>query len=163
MGTRFLRSVASEVDVETVFAVLSGEHWADQKARYLGDGSRLLRREVTPEGGVTLVMSRELPSGVPAFLQRFLPADRRVTTTDVWGPLQDGARRGTWKAEIAGAPAKLSGTMRIDPTPEGNQHTIEGEVKVSVPLIGGKTESFIAEQVVRLADAEAEVVRKILS
>jgi len=162
MGRRFSRSIDSEVDVETVFAVLTGEDWADVKATHLGDGSRTVRREVTPDGGVTLVMSRELPAGVPGFLHRFLPSDGRVITTDVWGPSEGGARWGTWTADIPGAPAKLGGTMRIEPTPGGNRHTIDGEVKVSIPLIGGKTESFIAEQIVRLADTEAEVVRKVL-
>jgi hypothetical protein len=162
VGKRFSHSVDSDVDVEALFAVLTGADWADRKAEHLGDGSRTVRREVAPNGGVTLVLSRELPAGVPGFLQRFLPSDRRVTTTDVWGPPQEGTRSGTWTAVLGGAPAKLGGTMRIEPTAAGNRHTIDGEVKVGVPVIGGKAESFIAEQIVRLADAEAELVRKVL-
>ncbi len=162
MGKRFSRTADSDADVETVFAILSGEDWADHKAEHLGDGSLLVSREVHADGGVTLVLSRKLPDGVPGFLHRFLPADRRVITTDVWGPSVDGCRRGTWAAHIAGAPAKLGGTMRLEPVGAGNCHTIDGEVKVPVPIIGGKTESFIAEQIVRLAEAEAAVVRKIL-
>jgi hypothetical protein len=162
MGRRFSRSIDSDVEVETVFAVLTGEDWAAQKAAHLGDDSRAVRREVATDGGVTLVMSRRLPAGIPGYLQRFLPPDQRVTTTDVWGPSEGGARRGTWTAEIAGAPARLGGTMRIEPTDQGNRHTIDGEVKVGVPLIGGKAEALIAEQIVRLADAEAALVRSVL-
>jgi len=36
MGRRFSRSIDSGVDVETVFAVLTGEDWADVKATHLG-------------------------------------------------------------------------------------------------------------------------------
>jgi hypothetical protein len=163
VGKRFSRVVESDADVETVFGVLSGEQWAAQRAEHLHDDSRLLDREVRPDGGVVLVISRALPAGIPGFLQKFLPSNPRATTTDVWQPAVDGVRRAVWSAEITGAPATLHGTMTIEPTALGNRHTIEGEVKVSVPLIGGKAESYIAEKVGQLADAEARVVRTVLS
>ena len=162
MPRSFSRAVESEVDVETVFGVLSGPEWATQRGVALGDDSRLISRVETPEGGVTLVISRALPSGIPGFLQKLLPSEPRATSTDVWGAAVNGVRRATWSAEISGTPAALRGTMTIEPTATGNRHTIEGEVRVSIPLIGGRAESYIAEQVGRLADAEAIVVRDVL-
>jgi hypothetical protein len=162
MGKRFSSSFDSEVPVEDLFAVLSGEDWAATKAAHLGDDSRVLSHEVGADGSVKVVMSRRLPDGVPGVLQKFLPADQRVTTTDSWGPEQGSARHGTWSAHIDGAPATLGGTMRIEPLAHGNRYTIEGEVKVSVPLIGGKAEAFIAEQIVRLAQKERDVVEKVI-
>lgn len=160
----FRRVVESDADVETVFGVLSGEKWAAQRAAALGDDSRLESRTETAGGGVTLVISRALPAGVPGFLQKFLPADPRAITTDVWGPAVDGVRRATWTAAITGTPASLKGTMTIEPLPGGgNRHTISGEVRVSVPLVGGKAESYIAEKVAHLADLEAGVVRDVLA
>jgi hypothetical protein len=41
--------------------------------------------------------------------------------------------------------------MRLEPTAGGSRYTIEGDVKVAVPLIGGKAERFIAEMVTKLA------------
>lgn len=163
MGKRFSSSFDAPADVETLYGVLTAPDWAATKSARLGDDSKVVRREVAGGGAVTMVVSRRLPAGVPGFLQRFLPSDQRVTTTDVWGPLVDGDRRGTWSADIAGAPAKLGGQMWIAPSDGGSRYTIEGEVTVSVPLIGGKAESFIAEQVVKLAGTEAEVVRQVLS
>lgn len=163
MARRFSRVVESDADVETVFGVLAGREWAAQRAEHLHDDSRLLSYDERPDGGVTLVISRALPSGIPGFLQKFLPADPRATTTDVWGPSVDGVRRATWTAEITGAPATLRGTMTIEPTATGNRHTIEGEVKVPVPLVGGKAEAYIAEKVGQLADLEAGVVRAVLA
>ena len=162
MGKRFSSSFDSPVDVERLYGVLTAPDWAATKSARLGDDSTVVRRDVSGGGSVTLVVSRRLPAGVPGFLQRFLPSDGRVTTHDVWAPLADGVRRGTWSADIAGAPAKLGGAMRIESIAGGSRYTIDGEVRVSVPLIGGKAESFIAEQVVKLADAEADVVRQVL-
>jgi hypothetical protein len=149
-------------DVETVFRVLSDESWARRKDDALRDGSRVVRREETPDGGVTLVVSRELPAGVPRFLERFLPEDGRVTQTDAWGPADGGARHGTWQVHIPGAPARLGGTMRLEPTAGGSRYTIDGEVAVTVPVIGGRAEGFIAGMVEKLAAKEAGVLRDAL-
>jgi hypothetical protein len=163
VGKRFSSTFDSDASVEELYAVLTGPEWAATKAAHLNDDSTVVRRDVAAGEAVTLVVSRRLPDGVPGFLQRFLPSDRRVTTSDTWGPAEGGERRATWKAEIAGAPARMGGTMRIEPLPTGSRYTIDGEVKVPVPIVGGKAESFIAEQVVRLAEAEAAVVEKVLA
>ncbi len=163
MGKRFSLNVDSEVDVEAVYAVLSGPDWARQRGAALGDDSELLSRVVTTDGGVTLVITRAVPAGGPGFLQRLLPSNPRATTTDIWAPSVDGVRRATWSAVLAGAPASLRGTMTLEPTPTGNRYTIDGEVRVPVPLIGGKAESFLADQLARLAAAEARVVHQVLN
>ena len=100
--------------METVFAALSSEGWAHRKAEVLSDGSQVVKREEKPDGGVLLVVSRELPDGVPGFLEKFLPRDGRANQTDDWGPARpDGSRHGTWAAEIPGAPADVRCTMRL--------------------------------------------------
>jgi hypothetical protein len=146
-------------DVDTVFGVLTSEQWVATKAERFRDGALLKEHLRRPDGGVRLAVSRELPGGVPGFLERFLPKDGRVVETFDWEPAAgDGTRRGTWKADIPGAPAKLGGTMRLEPTPGGSRYTIEGDVKVAVPLIGGKAERFIAEMVTKLAAKEHELL-----
>ena len=150
-------------DVERVHGVLAGPGWADRRAAALGDGSRVVERQERADGGVRLVMSRELPAGGPGFLQRFLPPDRRVVQTDDWGPPQDGGRRGTWQVAIPGVPARLEGTMALEPTATGSRHVVDGTITVPVPLVGGKAEAFIAEMVDKLGAREAEVLREALS
>ena len=149
----------SDHGVDEVFATLSSPEWVATKAQRFGDGALVKQHEPRPDGGVLLAVSRELPGGVPGFLERFLPKDGRVVETFEWAPSAgDGTRRGTWKADIPGAPARLGGTMRLEPTATGSRYTIEGDVKVSVPLIGGKAEGFIAEMVKKLAAKEHELL-----
>ena len=148
--------------VEEVFGMLTSSEWAELKAQRLKDGTQLVRREEAPDGGVLFEVTRELPAGVPGFLERFLPRDGRVRQTDVWGPARDGERHGTWSVDLPGAPAKLGGTMRLEPLGTGSRYTIEGDVKVGVPVIGGKAESFIGDMVVKLAGKEAELLKDAL-
>jgi hypothetical protein len=112
---------------------------------------------------VLLEVSRELPEGVPSFLSSFLPRDGRARQTDDWAAAEGGVRRGRWTAEIPGAPAAVGGTMRLEPSGTGTTYVIEGTVKVSVPIIGGKAERFLAGMVERLTEKEAEVLRGMVT
>ena len=164
MSTPLKAVYTNDADVEKVFAALSSEDWAHRKAAELRDGSQVVSRTEKPDGGVRLVVSRELPDGVPGFLEKFLPKEGRANQTDDWGPARpDGSRHGTWEAEIPGAPATVGGTMRLEPEGAQTRYTIEGEVKVRVPVIGGKAEKFLAGMVVRLTEKEAEVLRGMVS
>ena len=162
MSTHVKSTFESTGDVETVFGILTAESWAARKAEQLRDGSKVVRREQKPDGGLVFVVSRELPGGVPGFLERFLPKDGRVVQTDEWGPEQGGARRGTWRVDIPGAPAKLGGSMVLETVATGSRYTIEGDVSVSVPLIGGRAERFIAEMVTKLAAKENDLLQATL-
>jgi len=162
MSTRVETSHQVSGGVEEVFAILTSPAWPARKAADFGDGSAVVERAVHPDGGVRLVVSRELPSGVPGFLERFLPADRRVVQTDEWGPAAGGERQGRWSVSLPGAPASMGGTMRLEPIAAGCRYAIEGEVTVRVPLIGGKAERFIGEMVVKLADKEADLLSRSL-
>jgi len=150
-------------DVETAYAAISGEGWAKAKAARFDDGSEVVRREEGPAGAVTMVVSRKLPDGIPGFLQKFLPSDGRVTQTDAWGAAADGVRSGTWKAETPGSPAKIDGTMRLEPNGTGCRYVVEGNVKVSIPVVGGKAESVAVGMTEKLTAKEAEVLRGMVT
>lgn len=150
-------------DVETAYAALSGEGWAPAKAEALGDESRTVSREVGEGGAVTLVVSRKLPDGIPGFLTKFLPADGRVTQTDRWGAAQAGVRSGTWVADTPGSPAKVHGTMRLEPSGTGCAYVVEGTAKVSIPLVGGKAEGIVVGMTEKITAKEADVLRAMVS
>jgi len=157
-------SVRTRHPVGEVLDLLTSERWVQVKAARFGDGSRVVRREALPGGGLLLAVSRELPEGAPGFLTRLLPEDGRVVQTDEWAPDDgSGTRSGTWRVELAGAPARLGGTMRVEPDGAGSSYLVVGETKVSVPLVGRKAESFIAEMVGRLGVREGELLQMTLA
>ena len=156
-------SVDLPVDVETAWAALSGPSWPELMAARLGDDSRLVEHAPGPDGGARLVVSRRLPEGVPGYLAPLLPADRRMTQTDVWGPAAGGARRGTFDVSFPGSPGEISGEMLLDPVPGGTRWTVTGTVRVKVPLIGGKAEGFLAPLVEKLVRKQGEVLRASLA
>jgi hypothetical protein len=52
--------------------------------------------------------------------------------------------------------------MRIEPDGTGSAYVVTGETKVSVPLVGGRAESFVAEMVGRLGAAEGQLLTTTL-
>lgn len=164
MSTALHAAYALPCDVETAYAALSGEGWPAAKDAALHDGSRLESREETADGGVVLRSTRGMPSGIPGFLEKILPADGRAGQTDTWGPAQpDGSRAGTWRADVPGAPVDVHGTMRLLPTATGCEYVIEGTAKVKIPLIGGKAEKFVADATSRTTAGEADVLRSLVT
>lgn len=162
MGKRTQHVSQGETDVETLFAVLSGPDWASQVAAHLDDDCLLISRAEGADGSVELVMSRQAEP-LPGFVAKFAPADVVIVTTDRWGPSVDGARDCTWTAEIPGTPVRIRGTQRIEPCATGSRHVASAEVTVPVPLVGGRIEAFIVEQIQRIAAAEEAVVRAVLA
>jgi hypothetical protein len=150
--------------VQQVFDLRTSERWVDLKREKLNDGSALESRTVRPDGGVDFSVSRELPAGVPSFLEKFLPKEGKAVQNESWGP-PDAAGRctGTWSVDIPGAPAKLGGTSYVEPLGDGCIQVILGTAKVSIPLIGGKAEQFIVEMTKKLMAKEAELMVASLS
>jgi Protein of unknown function (DUF2505) len=148
--------------VEPVWEAMTGERWPAALDAALHDGSALLERTATPDGGVRLVTRRRLPESVPPLLQRFVPTGGAVTQTDEWGPARDGLRSGTWTVDVAGVPGSLGGVLRVEPAPGGARWVVDGTVAVRVPLVGGRVEAYLAPLVGELVARQAQVLRELL-
>ena len=60
-------------------------------------------------------------------------------------------------------PAEIKSRSRLTASGDGTQLVVSAEVKVNIPLIGGKIEKVVAEQVTKLLAAEAEYAEKWLA
>ena len=161
------RPLSTSVDVpgpvEAAFAALSTAAWPVALDEQLSDGSLLVSADATPDGGAALVYSRRLPEGVPGMMKRFLPSDGRVVQRDTWGPADGGRRRATWEAGFPGMPGTVGGTMLLEPSGAGSRWTVEGAVKVKVPLVGGQIEAYLAPLLEKLVARQGEVLRRALA
>ncbi len=163
MSKKFTVTYDIPAGVEAAYAAISGEGWAVAKAKELADDSKVLSRDVAAGDAVTMVITRKLPEGIPGFLTKFLPSDGRVKQTDEWAPASAGGRAGVWKAETPGSPIKVSGVMRLEPAGTGCRYIVEGDIKASIPLIGGKAEDFAIGMTKKLTAQEADVLRSLVS
>ena len=110
-------------------------------------------------GGATIISTRRtLPTtGFPSMLRKLLPPGMVSTEVIEWAAdaEPDGSRTAKLKVEFHGAPAALSGTIRVSPTEAGGSLvSIDADFKAGVPLIGGKVEKLAAPIILDVIDSE---------
>jgi hypothetical protein len=94
---------------------------------------------------------------LPPVIQKVLPGDLLIDRTESWRRTGPGRYEGTFTASVNGAPGKITGTLRlVDDQGGGSELSLDGSTQVPIPLVGGKIESFIAEQVQQLVAKETQ-------
>jgi uncharacterized protein YndB with AHSA1/START domain len=117
--------------------------------------------DVDPSGSaMSVVVDQTRPSeGIPGFARKIVGDEIRIVQKEDW---QDptGARL---HVTIPGKPGELTGTIRLDGDDSATVETIEGDLKVSIPLISGKLEKLIAEMLDEALQQEQKVARAWLA
>lgn len=108
------------------------------------------------DDGATVKTRRWVPANVPGFAKKIFGETTEMVQTDTWGPETDGVRRGTWVIDVPGKPVKASGSITLEAAGSGSLVTIDGELKASIPLIGGKLESWAGGEAAETLGKEHE-------
>jgi hypothetical protein len=134
-----------------VFALIAtGAFQLELIAHLGGNNPEVIEEERGPDGSVRLVTRQSTAVELPAFARKLIPANTAVTQVYDWGPPADGHYRGTWSAAARGAPVSIGGPTELRPDAGGGcVHVYGGEVKASVPVVGGRLESFALDNLRR--------------
>jgi hypothetical protein len=90
-----------------------------------------------------VVTKRTVTVDLPGFAKRVMTPSNTAVQTESWSAADDlGNRTSTYHVEIQGMPSKVTGTLILSPDAGGTKQVIDADVKVSIPLIGGKLEKF---------------------
>lgn len=146
-----------DTDPVTVFAMLQDQAFILHKCQQ--SGSLDVVAEVRDEGdGVRIHNRRVLPAKVPGFVKRFLGDTFPLDEVQHWTQADDtGSRTAQFAVDFDGQPLKFNGTIDLKPDGDGTAVRTRGELKCSVPLIGGKIENFAAEWIGKYLDKEQRV------
>ncbi|AXB46622.1 DUF2505 domain-containing protein [Amycolatopsis albispora] len=99
---------------------------------------------------------------LPQAVRTFHKGDLIVHREQVWEAAGEGYT-GTAKATVDGVPGEITARTELVPNGTGATLVTSGEVRVRIPLVGGKLEQVIAEQVTKLLVREAEFTAKWLA
>lgn len=118
---------------------------ASHVAKFTAMGHRDLEviEEKTTEDSLRMVIERVVDVDVPGFAKKVIKPTNLVRSTDLWNDHGNGTYGGTFDLETKGAPIETRG--RTELTPEGDGRTryvVTIDLKVKVPLIGGKIADF---------------------
>jgi len=142
-------------DVTTIRAMLLNPAYIE--ARALATGALTLESSVTtePNGQATVVITRSLPSEMPAFAATIVGETLTITETQVWQPEFLGQCFGNFSVTFS-APLTFIGTASITTDGDNTVITTEGELKASIPFMGGKVENLAKEQTERYLRKDQE-------
>ncbi len=134
-----------------VFDLISTGAFQVELIAHLGGNEPTVVEETRGEdGSVRLVTRQQTAVELPGFARKLIPAHTTVTQTFEWEPpAGDGTRRGNWSAEAKGAPVSIGGPTELRPEGEGSRHLYLGQIKASVPVVGGRLESFALDNLRR--------------
>ena len=121
------------------------------------------RHDVTVEesgSGMTVLVDQTQPAdGIPAFAKKFVGDEIQIVQREEWR----GATSSTLLVEIPGKPGALNGSIDLAADGAGTVETVVGDIKVKIPLIGGKLEGLIGELLTSALRAEERVGRAWLA
>jgi hypothetical protein len=144
-----------DADVETVFALMSDPGFCMRK--YADAGAADIQVDSDRrEDGPTLVSRRKVTIDLPGFAKRVMQPTNTVVQTDEWSPADDTGRRVCrYKVEVQGVPSRIDGTVTLSADGGGTRQDVEADVKVSIPLLGGKLEKFAVDNGLKALEQEA--------
>lgn len=148
---------------ERVHAAFTDEAFLRERLAGIG-GERSELVSLTVDGDTArAVMRQGIDAEVlPGTVRRVAPNGVLIERTETWSVESNGRYRGAVDATVSGMPGSLTATTSLADTPAGSELVVDGSVKVSIPLVGGKIESVIAEQLGQLLRAEARFTTRWL-
>jgi hypothetical protein len=101
--------------------------------------------------GFTLVIDMlQRTDDLPGFARTFAGESTQAVQRESW----TSTTGGDLLIEAPGKPTSMRGTIRLEADGAGTTEVVELEIKVKVPLIGGKLEKLMADKVTAGMDAE---------
>lgn len=88
--------------------------------------------------------------GVPSFVKKFAGAHTKVIQEEEWS----SPTAATVTVTLPGKPGRVSGTVEITERAGGVDEIVALDISTSIPLIGGRIESFIGEELEAALAAE---------
>lgn len=156
---RFRHELFYDATPDQVFEMLADPAFRERVSEAQDVVSATIGVQRTEEGFVFTNDQVQRTDGLPSFARKFAGDTTRAIQVEEWGD----ASAGTLRIEAPGKPSSIGGTIALVPDGDRTTQVFELEIKVKVPLIGGKLESLLEDQVRSGLDVEHEVGRSWLS
>jgi uncharacterized protein YndB with AHSA1/START domain len=152
-----------DADVETVYRLMADPEFLARK--YADEGATDIQvNSDTGAGGPTVVSRRKVTIDLPGFAKKVMAPTNTVVQTDEWAPADDAGRRVCrYRVEVQGVPSRIDGTVTLVPDGGGTRQDIVADLKVSIPLLGGRLEKLAVESGRKTLEHEAAFTAKELA
>jgi hypothetical protein len=102
---------------------------------------QILSSEIT-DTSIRLEIERQVDVDVPSFAKRVIKPTNTLRSVDEWVDNGDGTYSGNFELDTVGVPITIHGRTLLTPDGDSTNYEITIDIKVNVPLIGGKIANF---------------------
>lgn len=141
--TKFHKEIRFTGDLAEVFAMLADKAFREKVAESAGAESWTVTVEQRGEGVKAVVDTSQSTAGFPGVAQKVLGSHFDIHQEEDWTSPTDG----TMTVTIPGKPGSVRGTVTLHQDGAEVVQTVDADIKVSIPLVGGKVESLIGSAV----------------
>ncbi len=156
---KFTHEIRYAAGADAVRAMLADEAFREKVC----EASGALRWSATvseADQGMVVQVDRVMPAdGIPSFATKFVGSEIEVVQKETW----TGPTRADLEVTIPGKPGHMRGTITLAERGGETVETIEGDIKVSIPILGGKLEALIGDLLASALRSEARVGRDWLA
>ena len=142
-GMKFRQEITYDAPPAEVFAMLSDPAFREACCAAQGVISADVVLERSGAGFMLTIDQEQRTDDLPAFARTFAGASTRAIQYETW----EDSTSGTLRIEAPGKPSEITGTITLRPEGSGSREIIQLDLKIKVPLIGGKLEKLLADTV----------------
>jgi Protein of unknown function (DUF2505) len=150
---------------DEVYATMVDPDYLRARLERIGGARASLLEHSADVGGARYRLRHGLDAkDLPSVVRTVLPGDITIERNERWTRQDSGRYLGEFDVAIPGAPGSAGGAMRLRDLPDGGSElSVRADVRIAVPLIGGKIEGVVGEQVQGLLAAEAAFTHEWLA
>jgi hypothetical protein len=156
---RFEHRLSYDASPDVVHEMLIDQAFRQKVATEMHTTRHLVTVDRTASGVVVVVDQTQHARRIPSFAKRFVGDEIQIVQTESW----DSETHAGLEVAIPGKPGHLKGGIVLESTGAGTQETVTGDIKVPIPLIGGRLEGLIAQLLDAAMRTEERVGRSWLT
>jgi carbon monoxide dehydrogenase subunit G len=150
---RFRHELRYDAPPDRVFAMLADPAFRRSVAEAMDVISADVDLQPAGDGFTLTVDQLQRTDDLPSFARTFAGDSTQAIQRETWVDRSGGSL----EIEAPGKPTHVSGTITLLPDGTGTKEVVDLEIKVKVPLVGGKLEKLMAEKVKAGMDQEHAV------
>ena len=155
MATRFSHNARIGAPIETVYSAYGSEEYWRERLLAVGTDRDSLDDFASTSDGVRVTITQHIPEDdIPDSARKVLPGQLTIVRTCTYCGFDGRTFTGSARAEAAGGLGLINGDATAVDRDGVAEETVSGQVKVSVPLLGGKLEKMVVSHLDRRFEAE---------
>jgi len=150
---RFEHTLRYDASPAEVFAMLGDAGFREQVCEAQHVSEATVEIDGVDDTMTVSVDQRRPSDGIPSFAKKFVGDTIHIAQREEWHSSTDAVLDVT----IPGKPGHMKGTITLRPDGDGTVETVTGELKVHIPIVGGKIEGLVIELFEHALEAEQRI------